>query len=51
MNFHFEVTAHLVDDKMLEFIKAKPGLFQFEIRFSLQMKTIEAVEELLILRS
>jgi radical SAM superfamily enzyme YgiQ (UPF0313 family) len=32
MNFHFEVTAHLLDDEMLQFIKkAKEGLFQFEI--------------------
>ena len=30
--YHFEVTAHLIDDEMLEFLKAcKPGLFQFEI--------------------
>lgn len=30
--FHFEVTAHLIDDDMLEFLKnCKPGLFQFEI--------------------
>ncbi|NLX61151.1 MAG: B12-binding domain-containing radical SAM protein [Tissierellia bacterium] len=45
MNFHFEVTAHLVDDEMLEFIKkAKPGLFQFEIGVqSTNEKTIEAV--------
>ncbi len=32
MNFHFEVTAHLLDEEMLQFIKeAKEGLFQFEI--------------------
>jgi len=45
MNFHFEVTAHLMDDEMLEFIKnAKPGLFQFEIGVqSTNEKTIEAV--------
>lgn len=45
MNFHFEVTAHLVDDEMLEFIKsAKPGLFQFEIGVqSTNPKTIEVV--------
>lgn len=45
MNFHFEVTAHLIDDEMLEFIKnAKPGLFQFEIGVqSTNDKTIEAV--------
>lgn len=45
MNFHFEVTAHLIDEEMLEFIKyAKPGLFQFEIGVqSTNEKTIEAV--------
>ncbi|NLY68081.1 MAG: B12-binding domain-containing radical SAM protein [Tissierellia bacterium] len=45
INFHFEVTAHLVDDEMLEFIKqAKPGLFQFEIGVqSTNQKTLEAV--------
>lgn len=32
INFHFEVTAHLLDDDMLEFLKEVPkGLFQFEI--------------------
>ncbi|WP_334292127.1 B12-binding domain-containing radical SAM protein [Alkalithermobacter thermoalcaliphilus] len=31
-NFHFEVTAHLIDDQMLQFLsKCKEGLFQFEI--------------------
>lgn len=31
-NFHFEVTAHLLDDEMLEFLSKAPiGLFQFEI--------------------
>lgn len=30
--YHFEVTAHLIDDEMLDFLKeCKPGLFQFEI--------------------
>ena len=30
--YHFEVTAHLLDDDMLEFLKdCKEGLFQFEI--------------------
>lgn len=30
--YHFEVTAHLIDDGMLDFLKnCKPGLFQFEI--------------------
>lgn len=32
INFHFEVTAHLIDDETLEFLKTpKEGLFQFEI--------------------
>lgn len=32
INFHFEVTAHLLDDDILEFLKNIPkGLFQFEI--------------------
>lgn len=45
MNFHFEVTAHLMDREMLDFIKkAKPGLFQFEIGVqSTNEKTINAV--------
>ena len=45
MNFHFEVTAHLVDDEMLEFLKdVKEGLFQFEIGVqSTNPKTIEAI--------
>lgn len=45
INFHFEVTAHLLDDDMLEFIsKAKEGLFQFEIGVqSTNDKTIEAI--------
>lgn len=31
-NFHFEVTAHLIDDDMLDFLRnVKEGLFQFEI--------------------
>ncbi|OPJ55166.1 B12-binding domain-containing radical SAM protein [Alkalithermobacter paradoxus] len=31
-NFHFEVTAHLIDEEMLEFLsKCKQGLFQFEV--------------------
>jgi radical SAM superfamily enzyme YgiQ (UPF0313 family) len=30
--YHFEVTAHLIDDTMLDFLKnVKEGLFQFEI--------------------
>ncbi|MCF6465218.1 B12-binding domain-containing radical SAM protein [Clostridium sp. Cult2] len=45
INFHFEVTAHLLDREMLDFIKkAKEGLFQFEIGVqSTNPKTIEAV--------
>ncbi|NLY77847.1 MAG: DUF4080 domain-containing protein [Tissierellia bacterium] len=45
MNFHFEVTAHLLDEDMLEFLeKAKPGLFQFEIGVqSTNERTIEAI--------
>lgn len=45
INFHFEVTAHLIDDEMLDFIKtAKEGLFQFEIGVqSTNPKTIEAI--------
>lgn len=32
MNFHFEVTAHLIDEDTLEYLKIpKEGLFQFEI--------------------
>ncbi|WDV47348.1 B12-binding domain-containing radical SAM protein [Clostridiaceae bacterium M8S5] len=32
INFHFEVTAHILDEEMLEFLKEVPkGLFQFEI--------------------
>ena len=43
--YHFEVTAHLIDDDMLEFLKdCKPGLFQFEIGVqSTNDKTLEAV--------
>ncbi len=45
MNFHFEVTAHLLDDDMLKFLKrAKEGLFQFEIGVqSTNVKTLEAI--------
>ena len=32
INFHFEISGHLIDDEMLEFLKKpKEGLFQFEI--------------------
>lgn len=45
MNFHFEVTAHLLDSEMLDFLsKAKEGLFQFEIGIqSTNQKTIETI--------
>lgn len=44
-NFHFEVTAHLIDDDMLEFLsKCSPGLFQFEIGVqSTNEKTLKEV--------
>ncbi len=45
INFHFEVTAHLIDHEMLEFLKEpKEGLFQFEIGVqSTNDDTIEAI--------
>lgn len=45
MNFHFEVTAHLLDKEMLDFLsKAKEGLFQFEIGIqSTNPETIKAI--------
>lgn len=45
INFHFEVTAHLIDHELLDFIsQAKEGLFQFEIGVqSTKDKTIEAI--------
>lgn len=45
MNFHFEVTAHLLDREMLDFIKeVKEGLFQFEIGVqSTNLKTLDAI--------
>lgn len=45
MNFHFEVTAHLVDNEMLNFLEnVKEGLFQFEIGVqSTNPKTIDAI--------
>ncbi len=44
-SYHFEVTAHLIDDEMLDFLKnCKAGLFQFEIGVqSTNEKTLEAV--------
>ncbi|MFR3072373.1 MAG: DUF4080 domain-containing protein, partial [Paeniclostridium sp.] len=43
--YHFEVTAHLLDDDMLEFLKdCKEGLFQFEIGVqSTNEKVLDAV--------
>lgn len=43
--YHFEVTAHLLDDDMLDFLKnCKEGLFQFEIGVqSTNQKTLDAV--------
>lgn len=45
INFHFEVTAHLIDEETLNFLETvKEGLFQFEIGVqSTNPKTIEAV--------
>ena len=45
INFHFEVTAHLLDDEMLDFLSTvKEGLFQFEIGVqSTNTDTIEAI--------
>ncbi|MBS4535304.1 B12-binding domain-containing radical SAM protein [Clostridium sp. D2Q-14] len=45
INFHFEVTAHLLDNEMLEFLgKIKEGMFQFEIGVqSTNEKTIKAI--------
>lgn len=45
INFHFEVTAHLLDREMIQFLKSVPeGMFQFEIGVqSTNKKTIEAI--------
>lgn len=45
-NFHFEVTADLLDDEMLEFLKKAPvGLFQFEIGVqSTNQETLRAID-------
>ena len=45
INFHFEVTAHLLDEEMLEFLSGvEEGLFQFEVGVqSTNDKVIEAV--------
>lgn len=46
INFHFEVTAHLVEDDMLEFLKDVPeGLLQFEIGVqSTNPHTLKAID-------
>lgn len=45
MNFHFEITAHLIDDEFLHVLKdVKEGLFQFEIGVqSTNDNTIDAI--------
>lgn len=45
INFHFEVTAHLIDEHQLDFFKGvREGLFQFEIGVqSTNPNTIEAI--------
>ncbi len=45
-NFHFEVTADLLDDEMLDFLKVAPvGLFQFEIGVqSTNPETLKAID-------
>ena len=45
INFHFEVTAHLLDEEMLSFLKeVKEGLFQFEIGVqSTNERTLETI--------
>lgn len=45
INFHLEVTAHLIDDEQLEFLKEiREGLFQFEIGVqSTNLQTIQAI--------
>ncbi|MFA5525050.1 MAG: B12-binding domain-containing radical SAM protein, partial [Tissierellales bacterium] len=46
INFHFEVTAHLLDDDVLRFLEKVPeGLFQFEIGVqSTNPHTLEAID-------
>lgn len=46
INFHFEVTAHLVDDEMLGFLEnIKSGLFQFEVGVqSTNEDTLKAID-------
>lgn len=45
-NFHFEITADLLDEATIQFLKGvRPGLFQFEVGVqSTHPPTIEAVE-------
>ena len=45
INFHFEITAHLIDDEFLDFLRdVKKGLFQFEIGVqSTNNETISAI--------
>lgn len=45
INFHFEVTAHLMDEDMMDLFKdCREGLFQFEVGVqSTNPKTLEAV--------
>lgn len=45
INFHFEITAHLIDEEFLDFLKGvKEGLFQFEIGVqSTNDNTIDAI--------
>ena len=45
INFHFEVTAHLLDREMLNFLSGvKEGLFQFEVGVqSTNLDTIDAI--------
>lgn len=46
INFHFEVTAHLLDEEIIEFLETVPeGLFQFEIGVqSTNLETIKAID-------
>ncbi|AFS77945.1 cobalamin B12-binding/radical SAM domain-containing protein [Gottschalkia acidurici 9a] len=46
INFHFEVTAHLIEDDMLEFLRTvDEGLFQFEVGVqSTNPMTLEAID-------
>lgn len=48
INFHFEVTAHLMDDEILDFLKdIKEGLFQFEIGVqSTNEKTLKTISRI-----